>query len=248
MPASRFFKILDKVDSTNNYAMAQVHAGMAKHGMAWFAREQAAGKGQRGRQWDSAPGQNIALSLILQPDMLKITQGFFLSATVALACHEFFSKYAGDETSIKWPNDLYWRDRKAGGILIENVHHGAIWKYAIAGVGINVNQTIFGNALKNPVSLKQITGRDHDPALLGEELYELLMERTAAMGTISFQETLKQYNQHLFGLNKSVRLKKDNAVFETVIKEVNAQGQLVTVDAIERCFDFGQVEWEVASG
>src|SRR3954470_11214345 len=93
MTISRFFKILDKVDSTNNYAMAQVHAGLAKHGMACFAREQAAGKGQRGRQWDSEPGKNIALSLVLQPDLLKISQGFYLSATVALACYELLSKY-----------------------------------------------------------------------------------------------------------------------------------------------------------
>ena len=245
MPASRFFKILDTVDSTNNYAMAQVHAGMAKHGMAWFAREQAAGKGQRGRGWDSEPGKNIALSIILEPELMKINQGFFLSATVALACQDLFSKYGGDETKIKWPNDLYWRDRKAGGILIENAQQGTAWKYAIIGVGININQTKFNEALKNPVSLKQITGKDHDAATLGEELYDLLMQRTAAMETTSFEETLKRYNDHLFRLNKPVRLKKDNVIFETVIKEVNAQGQLVTVDAIERCFDFGQVQWVV---
>jgi len=243
MTTSRFFKILDKVDSTNNYAMAQVHAGLAKQGMAWFAREQAAGKGQRGRKWDSEPGKNIALSLILQPELMRITQGFYLSAMVALTCHELFSKYAGDETSIKWPNDLYWRDRKAGGILIENIHQGSNWKYAIVGVGININQTKFSEDLKKTVSLKQITGRDHDAAKLGEELYELLMERTAAMESSSFEETLKKYNHHLFGLNKPIRLKKDNAIFETVIKEVNVQGQLVTVDAMERSFDFGQIEW-----
>jgi BirA family biotin operon repressor/biotin-[acetyl-CoA-carboxylase] ligase len=245
MPAAVFFTVLDRVDSTNNYAMEQVHAGLARHGMAWFAREQVAGKGQRGRGWDSEPGKNIALSLILQPELIKITQGFFLSAAVALACNDLFSKYAGDETSIKWPNDLYWRDRKAGGILIENVQQGSAWKYAIIGVGININQTIFNAALKNPVSLKQITGRDHDAIKLGEELYELLMARVANMGTGSFEETRKIYNHHLFGLNKPVRLKKDNIVFETIVKEVNAQGQLVTVDAIERCFDFGKVEWIV---
>ena len=63
------------------------------------------------------------------------------------------------------------------------------------------------------------------------------------METISFEETLKAYNQHLFGLNKTVRLKKGNAVFETVIKEVNTYGQLVTVDAVERTFEFGEVSW-----
>ena len=243
MPASRFFKILHSVDSTNNYAMAQVHAGLARHGMAWFACEQTAGKGQRGNGWETEPGKNIALSLVLQPELTKITAGFHLGAIVALACHDLFSIYAGNETSIKWPNDLYWRDRKAGGILIETVYQGSTWKFAVVGIGININQTKFGEPLKHAVSLRQITGKEHDPAILGEELYDLLMKRVNAPGPASFENVLETYNRHLYGLNKTTRLKKDNAVFETVIKEVNHQGQLVTVDAVERCFDFGEVVW-----
>ena len=225
--------------------MAQVHAGLAKHGMAWFARDQEAGKGQLGRQWQSEPGKNIALSVVLQPGVFKPLSGFYLSVVAALACYDLFSGYAGSETTIKWPNDIYWRDRKAGGLLIENVHQGTAWKYAVIGVGININQTTFSKALKNPVSLKQITGKDQDVEKLGEELYELLMKRVSTIETTSFEEILNLYNHHLFGRNKTVRLKKDNAVFETVIKGVNAKGQLVTVDAIERCFDFGKVKWIV---
>lgn len=235
--------ILDRVDSTNNYAMAQVHAGLATNGMAWFALEQTAGKGQRGKGWDTEPGKNIALSLVLEPGNLSAGGRFYLSAVVALTCLEFFSKYAGDETRIKWPNDLYWRDRKAGGILIENVLKGRDWKYAVVGIGINVNQVNFGPDLKNPVSLKQITGKDFDARLLAEELYALLLERTSAIESTSFETILSDYNRQLYAINKKVKFKKNNAVFETVIKEVNAKGQLITVDAMERAFDFGEVEW-----
>ena len=70
MPEDRFFKILDTVDSTNNYAMTRVQAGMASHGMVWFAHEQSAGKGQRGKGWETQPGKNIAMSLVLQPEFL----------------------------------------------------------------------------------------------------------------------------------------------------------------------------------
>ena len=243
MPTSRFFKIIDQVDSTNNYAMGQVHAGTAAHGMAWFAKNQTAGKGQRGKRWSMEPGKNIAMSLVLEPRSPNTFRQFYLAASIALACREFFFSYAGEETTIKWPNDLYWRDRKAGGILIETVYRGTLLKYAIVGIGININQTGFHRDLKNPVSLKQITGKEVDPILLAKELYALVMKRAEGLNEAALKKIMKEYNRYLYGLNKKIKLKKDNAVFETLIKEVNGNGQLVTCDAIERIFDFGEVEW-----
>lgn len=236
-----FFTILDTVDSTNIYAMKRINDGMATHGMAWFAREQTTGKGQRGKLWKSEKDKNIALSLVLEPGRLQFNNQFQVSAAVALACFEFFSSYAGDETKIKWPNDLYWRDRKAGGILIENVIQGKNWKWAVVGIGININQTKYNDALKNPVSLKQITGKDFDVIELAKELHGLLMKYIN--GLKQDDAIISAYNQHLYKLNHLVTLKKEEEVFVTVIKEVTAAGQLITVDSIERVFDFGEVEW-----
>ncbi len=243
MSGDGFLNILDTVDSTNNYAMAQIHAGKANHGMLWFTKEQTAGKGQRGKNWTTEPGKNIAMSLVLQPEQLNAKQQFYLSAAIALACFEFFSGYAGDETKIKWPNDLFWRDRKAGGVLIESVFHGKKWKWAIAGIGINLNQTKFNKALKNPVSLKQITGKEFDAIDMAKELYVLLMKRVDGLNAKSGENLIETYTKHLYKLNKQVLLKKGDEKFETVIKGVCNQGRLLTVDAIEREFDFGEVEW-----
>lgn len=221
--------------------MGAIHTGLAKHGMAWFANEQTAGKGQRGKNWSTEKGKNIAMSLVLQPGKLQITNQFHLSAAVAVTCFEFVKAYAGDETKIKWPNDLFWRDRKAGGILIENIIHGKKWKWAVVGIGININQTGFDENLVNPVSLKQITGKDLDHMELAKKLHALLMKNLSGIsGTASVME---QYNEHLYKKNKPVILKREGAKFETVIKEVSQLGRLVTVDAIEREFDFGDVEW-----
>ncbi|MGB4844420.1 MAG: biotin--[acetyl-CoA-carboxylase] ligase [Ferruginibacter sp.] len=241
MPEDGFFNILDTVDSTNNYAMAQIHAGLTRHGMTWFTKEQTAGKGQRGRSWKTEKGKNIAMSLVLKPDRLQINNQFHLSAAVALACFEFFDGYAGGETKIKWPNDLYWRDRKAGGILIENVLQGKNWKWAVVGIGININQTKYSSTIQNPVSLKQITGKDFDVIALAKILYDLLMKNLAALKKDNTAVTA--YNEHLYKLNHLVTLKKDGTAFQTVIKEVSATGRLVTVDAVEQEFDFGEVEW-----
>ena len=243
MSADSFFNILDTVDSTNNYAMAQIHAGKAKHGMCWFAKEQTAGKGQRGKHWTTEPGKNIAMSLVLKPGQLKISHQFHLSALAALTCFEFFLQYAGDETKIKWSNDLFWRDRKAGGILIENIFQGKDWRWAVVGIGININQTKFDKALINPVSLKQITGKNFEPVDLAKELYALLMKKSAELNANTVKKIMKHYNEHLYKLNKKVMLKKEAAKFETVIKGVSDEGCLITVDAMERAFEFDEVEW-----
>ena len=65
---------------------------------------------------------------------------------------------------IKWPNDIYWQDRKICGMLLENDLEGSRIGYCIAGIGININQDVFHSDAPNPVSLKQITGQRHDPA------------------------------------------------------------------------------------
>ena len=101
------FTELASIDSTNNYAMAQALSGEATHGTLVFAHDQWAGKGQRGRQWTSSPGENIILSAVLEPVASRPSAGFSLSVAVALACHDLFSRYAGPaSTRIKWPSSI----------------------------------------------------------------------------------------------------------------------------------------------
>jgi len=223
--------------------MAQVHAGLAKHGAAFFAHHQTAGKGQRGKSWFTGDGHNIALSIIVKPNRIRLSSQFYLSASVALGTLDFFSKYAGDETKIKWPNDLYWRDRKAGGILIENVLRDKSWKWAIVGIGININQARFSKELKNPVSLKQITGKDFNVETLAKELQKAILKRIDNLDATNYKKILTDYNHHLYKLNEKIKLKKSNIAFSTTVKNVSSHGELITQDSIERHFAFGEVEW-----
>lgn len=244
MPISEIpFTILDSVDSTNNYAMAKVRAGLAIHGEAWFSHIQTDGKGQRNSTWQTSQNVNIALSIFVEIQQLNAAQQFQLSVAVALGCYNFFNKYAGNETAIKWPNDIYWRDRKAGGILIENIFQGNDWKFSVVGIGININQSAFDQTLKNPVSLKQITGKNFDAIILAKELHLIILERYNQLKNRSFKLLFKEYSLHLFCLNQLVKLKKDNSVFETTIKGVTEHGQLITQDTTERYFNFGEVSW-----
>ncbi|MBS1733005.1 MAG: biotin--[acetyl-CoA-carboxylase] ligase [Bacteroidetes bacterium] len=243
MEATEMFNILDSTDSTNNYAMALVHEGLAKHGMAWFARHQTAGRGQQGKRWETVPGENIAISIALQPGRAFFQNQFFFNAVIANTCYDFFKKHAGTDVSIKWPNDIYWRDRKAGGLLIENKLMGNIWKWAIVGIGININQTEFDPLLPNPVSLKQITGKHYEPVELARDLHEMLLKNTGVVSENDIPAILDHYNSHLYKKGELVRFKKGAVVFESRVKEVNRSGKLVTEDSMEREFAFNEIEW-----
>ena len=222
--------------------MGQAHAGLARHGATYFAHSQTAGKGQRNKSWTAQPGENITMSCIIEPDGPHNTQPFLFLAAIALACHDLLNHYTNGDASIKWPNDVYWRDRKAGGILIENIYRSSLWQFAVAGMGININQDIFPAGLPNPVSLRQVTGRRHDPATLARELCACLENRYQQFLSDN-NNLLEDYNEVLYKKNEVAKLKKENSTFQTTIEGVSRQGQLLTRDTIERQFEFGEVEW-----
>jgi BirA family biotin operon repressor/biotin-[acetyl-CoA-carboxylase] ligase len=236
-----FFE-LSEVDSSNNYAMRQVQAHLAEHGTTWFAHFQNAGKGQRGKAWYAEPGQNIIMSCVVKPSNLSIDQQFVINAAVALACHDFMKKYVFDKTCIKWPNDIYWGDRKAGGVLIENVLSGEKLKFSIVGMGININQTLFPKAVKNPVSLKQITGKTFDVISLAKELCIYLNVRWKQVLSTSNNDLIKEYSSHLYKKNELHTFKASNQIFEAIVKGVNDRGELL-LQKDEVIKPYSTVEW-----
>lgn len=237
------FIILDTTESTNNHAIDMVRSGSANDGTVYFALEQTKGKGQRTKTWYSSKGENLILSTIQSNRGLNLENQFPISCATSLACLDLLSSHAGDEFRIKWPNDLYWRDRKAGGILIENIIKGNTWEKAIIGIGININQTNFPEMSNRPVSLKQISGKTFDPIGLAKELCALLEHRLGLAGTKSFEVMLENYNALLYKHSTSARFRKGNVTFDAVIKGVNRQGQLILEHGIEEAVNYGEIEW-----
>jgi BirA family biotin operon repressor/biotin-[acetyl-CoA-carboxylase] ligase len=165
--------------------MAQIKAGLAKSGSCYTADFQTNGKGQHGRVWESSKGQNLLCSYILELNTLDALKkwtpadqiGF--SAAIALGARAFFAAFAGSETKIKKPNDIYFSDRKAGGILIENLLKGTEWTWAVVGIGININQTVFSpealnSVSSNPISLQEITNQSWDVKKMQQHLSDAL--------------------------------------------------------------------------
>ena len=103
---------------------------------------QTAGRGQRGNGWESEAGKNLLFSFVLYPDSLEASRQFVLSQITALALQETLAQYA-DDITVKWPNDIYWKDRKLCGTLIENDLTGLYVSRSISGTGVNLNQERF---------------------------------------------------------------------------------------------------------
>jgi BirA family transcriptional regulator, biotin operon repressor / biotin---[acetyl-CoA-carboxylase] ligase len=246
-PIGKPFIELLTVESTNNYAMGLVRAGMAQHGTVIFAHEQTKGKGQRNKKWLSAKELNIAMSIVLKPKHLSSSQPFLISMMVAVAVQELLAQYIKNDIKIKWPNDIYWCDRKAAGVLIENIWQGQEWKFSVVGVGINVNQIDFAGLETKAVSIKQITGREFNCVVLAKELCEILEDKYQLLLS-NCSRVVEQYKANLYKLQEYVQLKKDQLLFEAKFQDVNSMGQMVVQHQIEEKFDVGDIEWIINAG
>ena len=204
---------LSTIDSTNIYAMAQIKAGLAKSGSCYTADFQTNGKGQHGRVWESSKGQNLLCSYILELNTLDALKNWTpadqigFSAAIALGARAFFAAFAGSETKIKKPNDIYFSDRKAGGILIENLVRGQEWTWAVIGIGMNINQTAFSSAAvnsvsSNPISLQEITNQSWDIKKMQQHLSEALNDAIHDWLQFGEEATLKTLEQHIIELDQ----------------------------------------------
>jgi BirA family biotin operon repressor/biotin-[acetyl-CoA-carboxylase] ligase len=230
---------LESVDSTNNYAMARIHEGMASDGLVCLARHQWAGKGQRGRNWLSEPGQNLTMSLVIEPSPLNLSSQFLFSAAVALGVLDMIrASDSGPGWKIKWPNDIYNNDRKAAGILIENVVQGTNWSFAVVGVGMNLNQESFPAEIPNAISLKQITGKRQEPVDIARKMVPSIQSRISILRRDA-DSILKDFNESLYKLHEPVSLRKGDDLILTLIKGVDASGLLLTENG---AFGLGEVQ------
>lgn len=179
---------LDECDSTNTY-LASIAPG-SPHGTVVYARRQTAGRGQRGNSWESAPGANITMSMLLRPEGLHPSRQFLLSEAVSLAIVEVLRRHLPDErVKIKWPNDIYVADGKICGILIEHSITSSGINHSIVGMGINVNQLCFLSDAPNPVSMFQISGFKYDlRALMAEFCDAILREVDEALRSAATDE------------------------------------------------------------
>lgn len=164
---------IDETDSTNHYLdqLCRNESARPAEYTTVTAQFQTAGKGQRGNSWESEGGKNLLFSYVLYPTFVEARHQFVLSQIASLAVKEELDQWT-DGVSIKWPNDVYRDDCKICGMLLENDLCGAYIGRHIAGIGVNINQDTFRSNAPNPVSLKQITGREYDRSAILEGILQ----------------------------------------------------------------------------
>ena len=202
---------------------------------------QTAGKGQTGNTWESAKGKNLLFSTVLYPSQIAIEEQFIVSQLVSVAIKQTLDKYA-DGFSIKWPNDIYWNDKKIAGILIENSLQAGKIKWMIIGVGLNINQEVFLSNAPNPVSLKQITRKRQARK---EILNEICKKIELLYTKFDYLAIRTAYIESLYRKNGFYPFRADSETFEARINQIHPDGQmeLETQSGEIRGFYFKEVEY-----
>ena len=228
--------VLNEVDSTNNYAK-QLIAKKAQHGTVVLAHYQNAGRGQKGNFWESARNKNLLTSLIICPHFLDAGQQFLISKIVSLALIETLSKHTKN-VQIKWPNDIYVGDEKIAGILIENTIKGSTLDYSVIGVGLNINQETFESEAPNPISLKQLTGKQFDIQQILNEYLTSFGEWYSILEEGNYKEIDRAYLAQLIGYQNWRTYRCNSNEFEAQITGIGDFGQLQLEEHNGKSYEF----------
>lgn len=225
--------------------MQLIDDGLAQHGQVIWAENQTEGRGQRGKKWENTGG-NILMSLIVKPVIAPDRQ-FVLSMAVSLTIAKYLQTLSDQwQVAIKWPNDIYINDKKACGILIENVFRGMSWAYSVIGIGMNVNHPFLPEELKHAISLSAALRKQFDLLEIITDIRSGLLNRLQQLKPEHYGSLLEEYNQILFRKEKEIGFteRSTNRHFEAYVQEINEQGQLVLLShrGIEE-YNFGELEW-----
>ena len=205
------------------------------------AAYQTAGKGCGNNSWESERGKNLTFSMLIHPEEIPANQQFHITEIVSVALCETLEPYIYNKVEIKWPNDIYVGDKKICGILIENRLQGNAIKDSIIGIGLNVNQTAFLSDAPNPVSLKQLTGRDIDR----EELLDIFLN---TFDSVSKRVTVSSdYRRRLYRRSGRYLYKDETGSFEAEMEDVLEDGRLVLLDMSgkQRIYAFKEVMYVI---
>lgn len=236
---------LDQTESTNQYMKNLLSTEKLKEGSVVWTDFQSKGRGQHGNSWNSEKGKNLLFSFVIYPTQIEANKQFIISRMISIAIHRILSQFT-DAIKIKWPNDIYYRNRKIAGILIENSLMGRNISYSIIGAGININQTLFPENIPNPVSLKQITQTTSDRKKILSEILKEFQKLYADLQSGKTEQIEKEYMNHLFQINQYCGYKDENGRFEAKIVDVLPSGHLVLIakeTGEERIYAFKEVEF-----
>jgi len=234
---------IKETPSTNALMWKMIRESNLPEGFVLSTNFQMAGKGQQGNSWESEAGKNLLFSLLLYPHKLPVEQQFIISQLVSVGIKKALDEYT-DGITVKWPNDIYWNDRKLAGILIENSLQGGQINSVVIGIGLNVNQSKFISNAPNPVSLRLITGKRLDRKRLLNNIHKQIMELYFRMDQ---EEIRTKYAKGLFRKDGLHSFQTPEETFQARIHTIHPDGQLEleTEGGEKRRFYFKEVQFVI---
>lgn len=246
----RRIRFLLRAASTNSYLTER--AAEMENGEAAVAFEQTAGRGQRGNSWESRPGANLTLSVLLRPEGVDIARAFPLSEAVAMAAVDLLVRLMPEmkeRIAVKWPNDIYVDNLKMAGILIENSLSGRMISRSVAGIGVNINQKEFVSDAPNPVSMWQLTGREYPIPVVATMFLDSLDRMLRLMQSSPEQLHLLYMSRLWRGEGMyPFRDVASGETFDAQVDSVAESGHITLTDSEnrQRTYAFKEIEWLMA--
>jgi BirA family biotin operon repressor/biotin-[acetyl-CoA-carboxylase] ligase len=218
-----------KLNSTNSFAKDLINENNFQLPMIIYADFQSSGKGQGIKIWESNPAENILMSLVFSDEKILASEQFFISKALCIAIIDEISRLIENSEflSIKWPNDIYWKEKKLGGILVENSIIGNKLNHSICGLGLNINQTQFSSVIPNPISLANITNNNFEILPLVKNISVRFMNY---INEFDQNKIDKEYLEKLFlkDVERNFKIKGENRSLK--ISNVDKYGRLILLD------------------
>ncbi len=241
----------DSIKSTYTYLYEWAERNpSAPTGMVLEVSYQEQGRGQKGNQWFSSDGSNLLPSILIKYPHLSIKNQWYISEQVSVQIVETLKKFIprAERVSIKWPNDIYYEDKKICGILIGHSLESKYIKFSIVGIGLNVNEDNFPSNLPNPIALKQILGKEISLDEVRQVFYSNLLDVLNFSFSSKDINTLHaQYMSLLYQFNiwRKYQETQTSRIFEGRIIGVNPFGllEIETLDGEIRQFTFKEIAY-----
>ena len=234
---------LKEVDSTNRF-LKEMDSYDENALTIAVADYQTAGKGQGSHSWEGEAGKNLLFSMMACPRWVPVRQQFLLSEAGALAIKDALDTYT-DSITLKWPNDVYWNDKKISGTLIETSIDSKGIKRCIFGIGININQMEFKSDAPNPVSLAQILGHEVDREEVLQKIIEAFDKYYELLRRADYMDVSGIYHLSLYRRKGFHWYEDKDGKFEGAFVEVEDDGHLILHDkqGVIRSYAFGEVKF-----
>lgn len=217
---------LREARSTNSSLREWLQLERLPEGSVLLTDCQTAGRGQVGNVWEAEPGKNLTFSVVLYPTCILANEQFLISQIAALSVKQTLEAYTTD-IRVKWPNDIYWKDKKICGMLIENDLAGRTIYDSIIGIGLNINQQLFRSDAPNPVSLTQITGETYDLEEVLDRFLSCFYDNYLLLLQEQQEEIRQAYDAALYRREGFHPYQDETGRFEARIHHIEPDGHLV---------------------